>query len=210
MTLIDFKTIFQNKFPQSFNFENHSVYTSSELGLIVNDERYVFSLQASASYETTESFEKKIWNALKEEGDYFLPIFLGGGEKSDFFAKTPEQTKQRVKNCEESTHNLYNVQKKVKLVSDEFENQIYVYSPLKNGGRIQILRSTPATAKTNFPTNGLDEPIGTHSSDKRFEESKLERTLHLDIIKTIELNELGLLGGSFVNVYEQQHQLNLF
>lgn len=192
-TLEEFKSIFQNRFSDSFSFKNHERYGNSELGLDIGGERYVLSLQARKGYESTDSFGKKLWYAKKETAETFIPIFLIGTGNQFIFKYTGFM--DRIANCNENAGDVYKVQEKVKLVSREQEEKIVVYNPSES--TLKVLSAVKVYAKTNYPSGGLADPLGSHSSDAKFEKSELERALHLNVLSKITLENLCLGHGEF-------------
>lgn len=199
LTPKDLRLEFLKQFRRSFyDLKKDEGYDSYELGVRINNKNYIISAQARVRQDTTENFRKKINYTVREVGDYFLPVFLGGPE-SVFISKPNKSTIVRVGNCDEKTSDLYHLQERVRVALNLL-GKIIIYTPSEPVPLIQIYSGSLANAKNKFPQLGLDHQLGTRSADIKFKERPLERTLHLELIQSIELRNLGLKGGQFADL----------
>jgi hypothetical protein len=144
-----FKQIFQENFSQNPNTKiytpNEQVYTDTELGIRINNTRYILSLQRKMNQETLEQFVEKI-HFSKANGEQFMPVFLGG-ENNDFIQPYLRH-KQRIENCGHNSQNVYKIPNKLLHTSQKQSGRIIVYNSTQN--LIKISHTKKVYAKTQI------------------------------------------------------------
>ena len=124
-----FKQLFVNNFTQNPNSTiytpNQDVYTDSELGIRINNNNYILSLQRKMSQETFEEFVEK-FHFSKANGEQFMPIFLGG--QNNDFIKPYQRHKQRIENCGHNPNNVYKISNKLLHTSQKQAGRIIIYN----------------------------------------------------------------------------------
>ena len=124
-----FKQIFQTNFTNNSNtniyIPNQEVYSDTELGIRINNNKFILSLQRKMDQETIVDFIEKMHFANAND-EQFMPIFLGG--ENNNFIMPYTRHKQRIQNCGHNPKHVYKIPNKLLHTSQKQSGRIIIYN----------------------------------------------------------------------------------